>query len=307
MFATPEPPHRLIAPQPRLALHMSARMLFLLGAIPLFLVAFAAFIFEIINAITTGLVIISWYILLLPCFWLFNIVFYSMLIRYWKYIEPYRFAAVLGNDRLLADEQPQPDSDALPMPVTIRISPIVERRFFLGYLLLLTFLITGFISLVSILSLFVSLPWLWVLLIVICVDILFVSLAFLTTRIRRSIEVSQDGIRFQASSRGYIFMIWHEARLFACYPEPGPWRNSPTMVYELSSASHVLCWTWTQRKSLFGGLGREYSSFEEYTAQMKALCSLVIAKTGLQLYDLSKGPVLRKEELSSDGRNRAGD
>jgi hypothetical protein len=66
---------------------------------------------------------------------LFNVGFLSFQIHYWKCVEPWRFAAALGEMHLLADEQPEPNPDALQIPVTIRMSSFVERRISMGYVL----------------------------------------------------------------------------------------------------------------------------------------------------------------------------
>jgi hypothetical protein len=84
-------------------------------------------------------------------------------------------------------------------------------------------------------------------------------------------------------------MFWHEVRLFACYPETGSWENSDVIIYEVASHSFVLQWTRRRNKRWYsqGGLNAD---------QHQALCALIAAKTGLPLYDLSKGQLLQQAD-----------
>ncbi len=84
-------------------------------------------------------------------------------------------------------------------------------------------------------------------------------------------------------------MAWHEARLFACYPRSDLWHTRVSMVYELSSATDVVSWSWVQRRVPLSNQPLPLVSLAEHHAQVQALCDLVVARTGLPLYDLSKG------------------
>jgi hypothetical protein len=61
------------------------------------------------------------------------------------------------------------------------------------------------------------------------------------------------------------------------------------MIYEIASANRAVYWVSLQRK--VGELTTQVPilPFEDHRMQMRALCELVTAKTGLPLYDLSKG------------------
>ncbi len=60
-------------------------------------------------------------------------------------------------------------------------------------------------------------------------------------------------------------------------------------IYELSSASLVARWSVVQRRSRFAPLTELFFPFsQEENMRAQALCSLVAARTGLPLYDLSK-------------------
>ena len=290
LFAEPEAPHQLIRSNPRLGTLRFNRAIFLFMTVFFFILFLSLLAFSLVNAIvTSGSRLFPWIFLFLILFSLSNVVALSLQIHYWKRIEPRRFAAALGNEHLLANEQPEPHSDALQVPLTIDVSPLVERRIAIIYGLLSIFLFTLFLFVSLAILLPFSLPWFSALLIAVFIGGCFTLGFVLLTHIRSPLEVRQEGMRFRTREGISTFLFWHEARLFACYPEPGPWRDSPTMIYELSSASHVVSWTWMQRKHPLNFIAGPSLPFEEHNAQMRALSKLVVEKTALPLYDLSKG------------------
>ncbi len=294
LVVAPKPPHDLISPNPRLAMMHFVRACFLL---------MTALFFVLFLLLTTFYIIsdsfpfapdrLPWGFFYFLLFLLYSIGFMFLRIHYWKRIEGWRFATALGDKRLLADEQPQPNAEILTIPVTIKTNQLIERRISIEYLLVSIFLLTLYIYMS--LTLLIHVSFFWSLLIAILVGGLLTLGCAFGAHIRWSIEVSQEGLRFRTHERNYAFMFWHEARLFACYPEPGPWNDSPAMIYELSSASQVVYWTWMQRKNPLDVITRPALPFEEHSAQMRALSELVVAKTGLPLYDLSKGQALKLE------------
>lgn len=289
LFAQPERPHNLIAANPRLERLRSGRAFMLMMTALYFFLLLAFTIYDIVNAlITSERFLFPWPFPWLVLISLLGTGLFSIQIHYWKHLESQRFAAVLGDDRLRADEQPRPDSDALQVPVTIRMNPTIERRFFTWFFSLWTFLMAA-VLFFGARVLFPLFPWLWLLLIAVLVGTLLVLPFLLLARKRLPIDVSTDGIRFQTLYKIPTSIPWHEARLFACYSEPGPWKESSITIYELSSASHVVHWTWARRQSFLDAIWEPSLPFEEHNAQMHALCSLVAAKTGLPLYDLDKG------------------
>ncbi|MBO0795063.1 MAG: ABC transporter ATP-binding protein [Ktedonobacteraceae bacterium] len=282
LLAQPEPPHTLIAPDPRPQYLRSTRVLFLVWLVFLIALASAAGLMSIFNSIST----VPWPLLAPAFMFLATIGFFSVIMYYWGRIEPRRFAAALGDQHLLANEQPQPDSDALRLPVTIAMNGIKEHRLYMGYMSFTILFLMVFIYVSGIL--FMSFTWLWSLLIAVLVGIFLFSCVVLVARQRYPIEVTDEGIKARAETGGKFMMFWHEMCLFARYPEPGPWNSSPAVIYELSSASHVIRWVWVRRKGPLNIVRGRHLSPGEYNAQMQALCALVAAKTGLPLYDLSK-------------------
>src|SRR5260370_27321291 len=133
LFAEPKPPHDLIRSNPRLGTMRSGRAIFLLMTAFFFVLFLLLILFFIVNDIvTSGSSPFPWYFLFLPLTMLLNVGVFSLQIHYWKRVEPWRFVAALGDERLLADEQPEPNPDPLHMPVTIKITPVIERRFSIG-------------------------------------------------------------------------------------------------------------------------------------------------------------------------------
>src|SRR5258708_5562709 len=122
LIAEPEPLHHLISPNPRLGSIRFSRAISLLLTAFFFLIFLLLIIFSLVNDIvTSGAGPFPWYFLFPLLVFFSNVGVYSLQIHYWNRIEPWRFAAALGEKRLLADAQPQPNTEALQVPVTIRI------------------------------------------------------------------------------------------------------------------------------------------------------------------------------------------
>jgi RHS repeat-associated protein len=67
------------------------------------------------------------------------------------------------------------------------------------------------------------------------------------------------------------------------YGVPG---DRTTVIYELSSASHVVTWRWIHNPRSPLTFWRPFLPPDEYHQQIQALCDLVIEKTGLQVYTI---------------------
>jgi hypothetical protein len=84
-------------------------------------------------------------------------------------------------------------------------------------------------------------------------------------------------------------IAWQDARLFACYRVPGFYFGSKMIVtYELSGPGQVVQWTRVVDVRPPFAVWQPVLPMEEYQRQMEALCELITARTGLQLYDLSE-------------------
>lgn len=286
------PPDSPIAPQPHLTSLRSMRMLFLIFTVMMLVVLVSD---TLIGIVTLREASFPWQSMFVPIMYLCFIGYSFWAEQWWKRLEVLRLAAAQGDDHLLAYDQPQPNIEALNVPV--KIATRLSRKGLLVFGFLGGFLLIGLADTWFLLTTwpqhfvdFSICPWLLSLTVFVGAAIAFV-LAVLW-RHRWMIEVTQEGIRSRVkiwgmSEIGSPLMFWHEARLFAYYRKPIPWNNRSTLVCELSSASHIITWTWVQENKPLR-IGRAPTiPFEEYQAQMHALCALVTAKTGLPLHDLS--------------------
>ncbi|MEO6893375.1 MAG: hypothetical protein ABI324_30690 [Ktedonobacteraceae bacterium] len=305
LLALSDRPHQLISPHPSIWKLQSHRVLML------FVTGFWLMVglFAMLSALGITRRIPILYPFLLPLL-LFPsiIVFDTVALRFLRRLDRLRFAAAHGEPWLLANSQPVPDIHALHLPMTIVLRPSRRLLLWAGLMLLLLFDIPLALLTWPDLSSHFSIALFWWRLIVTTV-IMGGVIAFLLAvawRARRVIEVTQEGIR-SSSIKGFgmnmaasEWLFWPEARLFACYPAPGSRQGRPMIVYELSSASRNVRWTWVQRKKTLRDLEEPVIAFEEHRAQMQALSALVAAKTGLALYDLGQAEGMRLEDILSE-------
>ncbi|HLI08276.1 MAG TPA: hypothetical protein VKV40_17040 [Ktedonobacteraceae bacterium] len=52
-----------------------------------------------------------------------------------------------------------------------------------------------------------------------------------------------------------------------------------------------MCWTWMPRRSFLTSLIDPALFSDAYNSRLQAFCSLIVAKTGLPLYDLGKAGI----------------
>lgn len=116
--------------------------------------------------------------------------------------------------------------------------------------------------------------------------LLFLALlAVALLSMRRSIFVTDSGLA--VSNMGEI--AWQEATLFARYTVPAILEDGLRVVrYELSSPTKVVTWKWLLDPQSPLTLQKPVLPTEEYHRKMQALCELITARTGLQVYDLNQ-------------------
>ena len=216
--------------------------------------------------------------------------------RYWQRIERRRLAAVGGDPSLLANEQPIANLAALQLPckITVRMGSgaIV---FLIGMVLVFavifsafyTWVIDGFLSfspdrLHNFLELFAIIGTSTAVILL----ILFLSPLGLG---QQSVEVTEQGIRTRYGGKR-SFMRWEGIRLFALYNTYATQKTGASLTYELSSATAIVRWTRLLRPNVLRLRMVPTGPFEEYTRQMQALSALIVARTGLPLYDLRREP-----------------
>ncbi len=248
------------------------------------------------GAFFVALPLILWIFIAILFFFCLSILAYK-LERYWKRIEPLRFEAASESCHLLADEQSQPISVDLSFPVTLttntsRLALWAIWLFCMVSLGVEIFLITRFVSGPGVPPLFAPVCMsIYGFLLLNCTWICFSRCSKC-----REITITSEGItgRSRVFSRNDILqvvtvsMLWHEARLFACYPAWGSRKSRGVMIYELSSATQIVRWAWVRHRNPLHNLEVPVVSLDEHNAQMQRLCELVVAKTGLPLYDLGK-------------------
>ena len=111
------------------------------------------------------------------------------------------------------------------------------------------------------------------------------SAVYLSRLSSQQLDVAEDGLTSHSMGQASS-LRWNEARLFARYGTFGAQKSGAALTYELSSAGEIVRWTWVRHKTYPVGLEPTILP-DEYNGQMEALLSLVAAKTGLALYDLS--------------------
>jgi len=304
LFASSSPSNPLIVTHPRLSELRSKRFMLWFESIFCTVMGGVWAYLSVASGIVSFLLPALLCVLLLPGL----IGFYFVQEHWWKRIEALRLAAVQEDRSLLADVQPEPNADALrvPVKVTMRFSrrTLLISGLFLSLIVVVLadaaalFAAWGFyVHLPPYLSHPYEFPWPLVISLTVIMGGIMALAPFLLWHFRSMVEVRPEGIRSWAKGLGMSesevrSMPWHEARLFVCYPKPGFWNNGSVTIYELSSANRIVLWNWVHHPR---GFMAPTIPLGEHQAQMRALCGLVAAKTGLPLYDLSKGQMVGRE------------
>lgn len=292
----------LVAVHPQISLSRSMRMFFLF---PIGLFLFIGVVMPLIDKIASGTARFPWQLLSITPLYLGIIGFSFVAERWWKPVEALRQAAAGEDRRFLAREQPRPNAEALAVPVKIITRYSQKRLRTFGPIF--AFLVIGFGDAVFFFEEWLQRQvdaslWPWLLSLTAIVSAVMIFVIVVSWRQRWVVEIGPEGMRSWVQSMGTrdtgLFLLWHEARLFACYRNPGPWNKGSVLTYELSSARQVVTWTWVQRQEPLRVIEEPILPFEEHQEQMRALCSLITAKTGLPLYDLSSEQALERESFA---------
>ncbi len=195
-----------------------------------------------------------------------------------------REIAVTQGQAMAPLARPQPDSvseTTIAAPIVISLRQDWRYMTFFAVILLATFAFFGGVFLsagseeywksgIALFSLLSSL---------VAMIALFGVLMYL---LRQELIASETGISLK---QGFSTTIipWSEARLFAV---TGTYTPAPDLIrYSLDGSSATIRW-WLYTKPPSWMMPKPVTSFEEYDQQMRALLSLVAAKTGLPLLDL---------------------
>ncbi len=216
-----------------------------------------------------------------------------------KRLDQRRERALQGDRSLLAREQPLPDPNMPPIPTTIKLDQSRRAVVFLGFVIAFAIFIPFVIGIVIgsgnshhspgndalLLTLLIILGGAVVALLVGLVVIFFL----MRSQLIFTIVVDERGL--SSTYRGITSSInWSDARLFAVL---NPEKPSVMRFYELSNEHTMVRWVNMPARLLFRR--GENLVHAEYRRKVQALLSLIVARTGLPLYDLSPSPGARKQ------------
>ncbi len=215
------------------------------------------------------------------------LVFYTV-----KRLDKRRSLAVLGDQSMLATEQPVPNVNALPLPISIELRP--PNRFY--YIWLGAIIVGGLTGGIIVPFLFHTgnhtgnhsslIVLIIVLAILVAVLILMLAILFFILRkqMRYQVHVDEQGISV-SYSKITTRVDWNTARLFTVNAVKKPRRPR---VYELANEDTLVRWMWVQRDSTPLFIFRPTIPQEEFDRQMQGLLEVVAGKTHLPLYDISE-------------------
>ena len=215
------------------------------------------------------------------------LVFYTV-----KRLDKRRSLAVLGDQSMLATEQPVPNVNALPLPISIELRP--PNRFY--YIWLGAIIVGGLTGGVIVPFLFHTgnhtgnhsslIVLIIVLAILVAVLILMLAILFFILRkqMRYQVHVDEQGISV-SYSKITTRVDWNTARLFTVNAVKKPRRPR---VYELANEDTLVRWMWVQRDITPLYIFRPTIPQEEFDRQMQGLLEVVAGKTHLPLYDISE-------------------
>ncbi len=215
------------------------------------------------------------------------LVFYTV-----KRLDKRRSLAVLGDQSMLATEQPVPNVNALPLPISIELRP--PNRFY--YIWLGAIIVGGLTGGIIVPFLFHTgnhtgnhsslIVLIIVLAILVAVLILMLAILFFILRkqMRYQVHVDEQGISV-SYSKITTRVDWNTARLFTVNAVKKPRRPR---VYELANEDTLVRWMWVQRDITPLFIFRPTILQEEFDRQMQGLLEVVAGKTHLPLYDISE-------------------
>ncbi len=210
--------------------------------------------------------------------------------RFLRRIEQRRQEAAFGDQMLLAAEQPAPDAASLQLPTNIKLR--LSKRFVLMGVVevLVVVLVGGYLVYPLTRSHFSSGLFIVIgLALALFFIMMGVAFAMISRQLSQQLDITEDGLT--SRYMGTVSSIrWSEATLFATYAAFGAQKSKVASTYELSGANSMVKWTWYKYKGKNSFMSiRPTIPIDEYNRQMQALLSLVVARTGLPLYDLRKG------------------
>ena len=207
--------------------------------------------------------------------------------RFWRKQNKRRQQAANGDQNLIAEQQPaQETSLTLPLIITQRTAKGWTIVLIVAFILL----VVPFVGIaVGFASNGTDLLLIFILLVLVA-GVLTFFFAAPVIRGYQTLMVDERGISVRVGLGRIHRIRWDEARLFAVsafyksgYIINTEMRRLPEF-YEVSSANDVVRWRWIRSWSFIAV--EPTLLVAEYDRQMQALFSLIVAKTGLTLYDV---------------------
>ncbi len=207
--------------------------------------------------------------------------------RSYKKIEQKRQAVAHGEQVLLADQQPVPNSSTPVLPLVMGYQiywPIMLA--ILGFFALI-------IILIFIINIWVNFSQVQITVILFdCAVFIALFVYAVILQGNRQLILDETGLSMKTILSPKVRHIpWDKARFFAidALPYDGRINNKLPLTFELASEQEVIQWLGNRRN-----IGREdrlirpVGTPEQYEQQLHAVNTLIVEKTGLPLYDLRR-------------------
>ncbi len=212
--------------------------------------------------------------------------------RYWKRIGQRRLEAIQDAQPFLATKQPPPDENALNFPVILHLRWHRGIVIAVGILVLIPIVLLIAFGSLDLYQHNHTLDFLAPLFFFIAVFLLAGILIYYTymRNMPSLIEINEDGIRtrYMGQERS---LRWDEARVFAMSGAQGTKKSTFASTYELSNEQTVVRWSQQMLTNpfLFLAFESNVDKKEDWNWQIGRINSVVAARTGLPLLDLSDG------------------
>ena len=208
-----------------------------------------------------------------------------------KQLDERRERALQGDRSLVAREQPVPELQILPLPTTIKLNQSRRAIVFLSLSIAFVLFISFVIGIVVSTGQRHGNPNNYTLLVIafsilgglVVAMLSAIILIFFLLRNQLSFTIVVDEQGLSSTYQGITSTInWSDARLFAVL---NPEKPAVMRFYELSNEHTVVRWVNMPERAMFQR--KENKAHAEYRRKVLALLSLIVARTGLPLYDLS--------------------
>lgn len=273
------------------------RQYLLLGLFLLFIILLLSI--QTIGRILSGKGIFSdlFPIIFLPIYLVLMLCAFILAKRNFKHVEERRQRAIAGDASLLANPQPIPDERALPLPTILTQRVNKKALLIVVAFVVFVMLVAAFAGFLAGLSdhpatghghpitnptpLFIAIGGILAGTLVVGIILFFFFWWFYNTLARREITIDEQGITTNYYGQK-ITMQWNEARSFAIWGI----KKQPLLSFELVGDQSVIRWQIPAKVKKTPLVYTTNVPSEEYYAKLAALQQVVMAKTGLPLYDL---------------------